>query len=81
MAKEPGKRTAGSGGLEEKWKKDIVEGNVVKTKGYVCDSLLSLCVSSPLIDPMEEVLVIEVWDSDETAVGVTKVKGLKGIGK
>ena len=37
--------------------------------------------ASPLIDPAEELLVIEVWDSDETTVGVTKVKGLKGFGK
>jgi len=32
-------------------------------------------------NPKEELLVIEVWDSDKTSVSATKIRGLKGLGK
>ena len=32
-------------------------------------------------DPSTEILVIEVWDSDEETVGVSGIKGVKGLGK
>jgi BAI1-associated protein 3 len=31
-------------------------------------------------DPKEDLLVIEIWDSDEDQVGVTKIRGLRGLG-
>ncbi|KAL5473217.1 hypothetical protein EMCRGX_G027670 [Ephydatia muelleri] len=69
------------GGNLEDWKEKLL-GQVKKTsvKMATLEPEWNETLEFPLIDPMEEVLVIEVWDSDETAVGVTKVKGLKGIG-
>ena len=34
----------------------------------------------PIDNLAEQVLVIEVWDSDEATVGVSEIKGAKGFG-
>ena len=41
--------------------------------------VLSFC--RPIHDPMDEVLLVEVWDSDAETVGVLEVKGVKGLAK
>ena len=46
---------------------------------------MSHCIALPhcshVGDPNDELLVLEVWDSDEVRVGASKIKGVKGVGQ
>ncbi|KAL5473219.1 hypothetical protein EMCRGX_G027672 [Ephydatia muelleri] len=66
-----------------KWKKGGLEVNVFKTtvKLATLEPQWNEYFELPIQKPGEEVLVIEVWDSDMDTVGVSEVKGVKGLAK
>ena len=60
----------------------IVQAATITAKAimHVCVMLLT-AFCRPIQNPKEEVLLIEVWDSDAETVGVSEVKGVKGLAK